>query len=136
MKRIDYFELFASLFTFKSIYDEKGNEYVLLSMSEYDSIQNIKDKVAFEALENHVHLLDRIKKVEFERLIPVAKTLGQALADRLKSQFPDKQFYIYVSLTLNDSMIIRFHQKWENEAPYYEPGDNDGEVERLFVYET
>ena len=47
MKRIDYFELFASLFTFKLIYDKKGNE-----------------------------------------------------------------------------------------VPYYEPVDNDGEVERIFVYET
>ena len=135
MKRIEYFELIANLFVFKTIFDEKGNEYVLFSVSEYDSIQNIEDKTAFEALENHIHLLERIKKQEFESLIPVAKILGQTLANSLKTQFPNKKFYVYVSLRLNDSMIIRFHQKWENEEPYCNPADFVGEIEKVFGYE-
>lgn len=135
MKRIEYFELLAKIFTFKKILDEKGNEYVLLSMSELNEIKNIEDKTAFEALENHVHLVDNLKKEEFERLIPVAKILGQLLAHRLKYQFPNKHFYIYVSLRLKDSMIIRFHQKWENEEPYCDPKDFNGEIEKVFMYQ-
>ena len=92
MKRIEYFKLIADLFVFKTISDEKGNEYVLLSTNEYNSIENIEDKTAFEAIENHVHLLDRIKKEEFESLIPIAKNLGQALTSNLKIQFPTKKF--------------------------------------------
>ena len=136
MKRTEYFKLIADLFAFKTISDEKGNEYVLLSASELDSIQSIEDKTAFEAVENHVHLLENIKKEEFESLIPVAKNLGQALTSHLKIQFPNKKFYIYVSLHLYDSMIVRFHQKWENEEPYCDPDDYVGDKEKVFRYET
>ena len=66
MKRTEYFKLIADLFAFKTISDEKGNEYVLLSASELDSVQNIEDKTAFEAPENRIHLLDRVKKEEYE----------------------------------------------------------------------
>jgi hypothetical protein len=115
--------------------DEKGNEYVLLSTSELKEIKNIEDKTAFEALENHVHLVNNLKKEEFERLIPVAKIFAKILAHLLKQQFPDKNFYTYVSLHLKDSMIIRFHQKWENEEPYYNPMDFSGEIEKVFMYQ-
>ena len=37
---------------------------------------------------------------------------------------------------MRDSMIIRFHQKWKNEEPYYVPVDEDLETEKLFVFET
>ncbi len=135
MKRTEYFKLIADLFAFKTISDEKGNEYVLFSMSQCDSIRNIEDKTAFEAIENHVHLLERIKKQEFENLISVAKILGQTLANSLKIQFPAKNFYVYVSLRLHDSMIIRFHQKWENEEPYYDLDTDIGNIEKVFRYE-
>ena len=73
---------------------------------------------------------------EFERLVPVAKSLGQAVSNCLKIRFSDKQFYVCASLRMRDSMIIRFHQKWENEEPYYVPVDEDLETEKLFVFET
>ena len=51
MKRTEYFKLIADLFAFKTISDEKGNERVLLSANEYNSIENIEDKTTFEAVE-------------------------------------------------------------------------------------
>ena len=70
MKRIEYFELIANLFSFKAEKDEHGNEYVIFSQSDDRPIRNIKDKTEFEALENHVHLLENVKKDEFEQLTP------------------------------------------------------------------
>lgn len=135
MKRIEYFKLLEQVFNFKTISDEKGNEYVLLASNPLDSIQRIKDKTAFEAVENHVHLLDHLKKQEFEALIPIAETLCKTLAHRLSKQYPNKKFLVYSSLTLKDSFILRFHQKWENEEPYYNPADFNAEAEKIFVCE-
>jgi hypothetical protein len=51
-----------------------------------------------------------------------ASIIGQKIAanlkDKLISQFPGRHFRIYISGTLHDSLIIRFHQVWENEVPY------------------
>ena len=135
MKRIEYFERLGQSFNFKTILDEKGNEYVVLASTPLDSVQRIEDKTAFEAVENHVHLLDHLKKQEFEALIPIAKTLCQTLANTLSKQYPNKKFLVYSSLTLKDSFILRFHQKWENEEPYYNPSDFNTETEKMFVCE-
>lgn len=136
LTRIEYFELIHSVFKFKTLSDEQGNEYVLLEENSLNTIPNVKDKTEFEAVENHVHLLHNIKKQEFDRLIPVAKTLGETLSNVLKVQFPDKKFFVYVSLHLKDSMIIRFHQKWLNEEPYYNPDDFNSDIVKMFLYET
>ena len=136
MKRIEYFELITNLFKFKTIIDEKGNEYVLFEHSFCEKIKNIQDKTEFEASENHVHLIDNINKDEFERLVPIAKSLGQALLNCLKCDFSDKEFVVYVSIHLKDSMTIRFHQKWENEEPYCWPEEFMSEKEKVFAFET
>lgn len=136
MKRIEYYELMTGLFCFKTIEDKLGNEYVLFAQSRVDSVENITDRTEFEALENHIHLIDNVKKDEFERLIPVAKTLGGTLLTCLKAQYPEKNFVVYVSLHLRDSMIIRFHQKWENEVPYYNPANFQSEGEKVFAFEA
>lgn len=54
----------------------------------------------------------------------------------LKWNYPEKQFMVYVSLRMYDSMIIRFHQKWENEEPYCNPHDFTSENEKVFLFET
>jgi len=146
MKRIDYYEMISKLFEFKTIRDENGTEYVLFSYC-LDSMDipdktvcinsaNIPDKTAFEALENHTHLLDNLTKEEFERLIPVAQNLGKSLLNNLICNFPEKHFIVYVSIQVHDSMIIRFHQKWENEPPYYNPADFNSPTERVCAFEN
>ena len=136
MKRLDYFKAIAELFAFKTIMDDTGNEYVVYQNSTIDHISGIDDKTAFEALENHVHLLDRVKASEFDSLVVIGNQLGKALLARLKFQFPEKSFFVFVSIHLGDSFIIRFHQKWENEAPYYIPEQFQSATEKVLGFEA
>lgn len=121
MRNIKLFQVFSSLFQFKTITDEQGNEYVLFAHNGLSSITGISDRTEFEACENHVHLLEKLKKNDLRASLDAAKVLAQALLDVLRFRFPHKQFIIFVTAHIGDSMIIRFHQKWENEDPYYDP---------------
>jgi len=136
MKYIKYLQLFSELFKFKSITDEEENEYILFANSPLSCAHGITDRTAFEAIENHVHLVDNIKKSEFDILLSVGDTLGQAVLCSLKNQYPNKHFCVYISLCLHDSMIIRFHQKWDNEAIYYNPQDFVAPEERVMLFES
>lgn len=51
----------------------------------------------------------------------------------LSFSFPDKHFVVFVTIT--DSMIIRFHQKWENE-PYYYSNENFGNNEYMISFDN
>ena len=121
MKRIEYLSLFANLFRFKSIYDKNGNEYIIFDDNSLDSIDDIVDRTAFEAYENHVHLLNYVSAEDYLQCTPIARSIGNALLCSLQASYPGKSFIVYVSIRKRDSMIIRFHQKWENETPYYNP---------------
>ncbi len=136
MKRIEYYEQIVELFKFKTILDKQGTEFVVFAQSSYDSVRNVKDKTEFEAFENHVHLVDNLKKGEFDRFVPIAEVLGQTLLKCLKWHYPNKHFMVYVSLHLNDSVIIRFHQKWEDEEPYCNVDDFKSKKEKVFVFEA
>ena len=35
-------------------------------------------------------------------------------------KFPNKKFLVYLDCDFDDHIIIRFHQIWENEFPYYD----------------
>ena len=135
MKRIEYLARIAGLFRFKTVTDDGGNEFVLYADSPIKRVERIRDRTAFEAVENHVHLIDNVKKEEFDELIPMAKALGQALLNVLKCQYPHKSFIVFASLCLHDSMIIRFHQKWDNELPYYDPSAFVSAKELVFSFE-
>ena len=136
MKRLDYFKAIAELFAFKTIADDMGNEYVLYQNSAIDSISGIEDKTAFEALENHVHLLERVKPSEFDFLAEIGANLGRALLASLKFTFPEKSFFVFVTISSGDSFIIRFHQKWENEVPYIDLAWVRSSRERVFGFEA
>ncbi len=135
MKRFDFLQSIVRLFSFKTIADDCGNEYVLFddSVITKSDLINISDRTEFEALENHVHLLEKITKKEFEDSEEVLNFLGKSLLNCLRQTYPDKHFFVYVSIDLKDSMIVRFHQKWENEMPYY--SDNGfGKDTKLFTF--
>lgn len=136
MKRIEYFELLINLFKFRTIFDEANNEFVVFEKSHYKNVSNITDKTEFEAFENHIHLLDNVKKNEFEKLTTLAKVLGESLLCNLKFQYPQKKFIVYVSIRMYDSMIIRFHQKWKNEQPYCNPSEFTCPNEKIFFFES
>ena len=134
MKRTDFFKKIIDLFCFKILKDKDNNEYVVFSNSPIDELGKVEDKTEFEAIENHVHILDNIKENEFDELLLIANDLGHIFHQVLKNNFPDKFFYVYISLTLYDSMIIRFHQKWGGEVPYYNLQISDDKDERILLF--
>lgn len=134
MRRIERFKLFADLFQYKTICDEKGNEYVLFADNEINSIANVQDRTAFEAFENHVHLICNIQKDEFKKSLEIAEKIGPALLNNLHICYPGKRFFVYVSCQRKGDMIIRFHQMWRNETPYYNPSDFASEGEKVYMF--
>lgn len=125
----------ADLFKFKIIFDEYNREYVVFNSNPISKIDNIADKTQFEAVENHVHLCDNIKKRDFNDLTLVGENLGQALFFCLKSTFPDKDFVVFVSIQVGFSMIIRFHQKWNGEDYYYDDSLKCSQTEVVLKFE-
>jgi len=127
--RLKHFQALAGLFAFKTLKDGKGNELVVYrdsaieDLTGFSDYADINDKTAFEALENHVHLLYGIKRKEFKPLIAIGNDLGKALLASLKFDFPYKKFVVYVTIDTGEDFIIRFHQKWEGETPYMNPED-------------
>lgn len=107
-----------SLFKYKVVSDEKGNSYVLLHSDRSNTVEGIADKTAFEALENHVHLIGKIRKRNKNDMVLFGRKAGRRVAENLKAVFPDRSFVVFV--TISDELIIRFHQKWPDEAEYYD----------------
>ncbi len=136
MKKIEYFETVTALFAFGTVCDSAGNEYVLCDAAcrSFTPDMEITDKTAYEAVENHVHIADNVKKDEFERWCHIADVLGSLLADRLRARFPQKSFSVFVTVGLHDSVIIRFHQNWKNEPPYYDVSLPCGDGEYLAAF--
>lgn len=135
MRRINTLFFLDHFDKFKIITDEHNTEYVVFENSALNSITGINDKTEFEAIENHVHILDNISVKEFHRLLPIAESLGNMLLCCLKQKFPHRDFIVFVSMTVHDSLIIRFHQKWENEMPYYDPNDYKSSTEKVLRFE-
>lgn len=136
MKRVHYFEMFAKLFEYKTVVDQAGNEYVFFADTPFASVTDVKDKTEFEALETHVHLLDNITKEEFGKLTSAARSIGAVVLHSLQTHFPQKRFVVYVSLKLHGSMILRFHQIWENEEPYYNVSQWNSDTEKVYEFHS
>ena len=135
MKKIDILKTVANLFEFRIITDENGNEYVVYADSAMNDVGSEPiDKTQFEAVENHVHLIDNVKKTDFEELIKIGKALGETQRSVLKSKYPDKEFCVFVTVDVGGAMIIRFHQVWEDEPIYYNPDNFDSEKTRVFMF--
>ena len=103
--------------------DLYGNEYVLLSgvVKEIQGFDGENgDKTAFEAVANHVHILDDVTAGELRQLAGAAPRLCRTLLALLCEKYPGKQFVVYAEAVLHDSFILRFHQPWSGEPLYYE----------------
>ena len=122
-KRLPLLMTFISLFHFKTVFDEFGNEYVLYESNPIHIIPHITDHVQFEASENHVHVLEHISRQEFASVDEFANDFMQLLLNSLLRCFPNKVFAVYLTVRLHDSMIIRFHQLWKDEPLFCNPDD-------------
>ena len=112
---------FALFFDTEIITDKNGNDFVVLSDDYGDLNYEIHDKTEFEAVNNHIHILDHISGAELEEIKEIAMELCKWIQFTLQAKYPDKQFYVYATASKQDSFILRFHQQWENECPYYSP---------------
>lgn len=135
MRKFELLRAFSEMFDFKTVTDENGNEYVIYANSVLSEIgSELKDKTQFEAVENHIHLIDNVKKYDFDELIEIGKVLGETQLSVLKSKYPDKEFCVFVTVDIGESMIIRFHQVWENEPVYYNSDDFNSEKTRVLMF--
>lgn len=135
MKKIELLRDFSEMFDFKIVTDENGNEYVIYANSVLDEIgSEPEDKTQFEAVENHIHLIDNVKQSDFDKLIEVGRILGETQLSALKSKYPDKEFCVFVTVDIGESMIIRFHQIWDNEPVYYNPDDFNSDKTRVLMF--
>lgn len=134
-KKLFLYNELLNIFEFKSIHDNLGNELIILDKSTSNMLDGtvFEDKTAFEALDSHIHLINNIRRYDKKDLIDFGKKIGKLLIDRLSFSFPEKHFIVYVTIT--DSMIIRFHQKWENESYYYD-AENFKENEYVILFEN
>jgi len=118
---------FALLLDTEIITDKNGNDFVVLSDDYGDFNYEIHDKTEFEAVNNHVHILNHISETELEEIKEIAMELCKGIQFTLQAKYPDKQFYVYATASKHDSFILRFHQQWENELPYYSPDIDYGD---------
>ncbi|MBR6028549.1 MAG: hypothetical protein IKP40_05605 [Clostridia bacterium] len=115
--------------------DSYGNEYVLLSVPQFSvSDPVIQDRTAFEALNTHTHVLSDLSKRDFKDLRVIAPHICRQLLTYLNGKYPGKHFCVFASAVLHDDFIIRFHQKWENETPYYDV--HEGKKEWVVLEES
>mgnify|MGYP001267732729 CR=1 FL=1 len=104
---------------FYSSFDKENNEFIFLDCGErIDSIQNREmDKVSCEAIFNHIHY--DFKSYSYCAIKKVMDKIANNLKINLKYNYPNKNFYIYYEIKKNREVIIRFHQDWKDELPYY-----------------
>lgn len=133
--KIDTLKIVSNLFDFKTLTDKNNNEYVLYADSGINEINfEIDDKTQFEAVENHTHLIDNVKKSDFDELVEIGRVLGETQLNALKAKYTDKEFCVFVSVDIGESMIIRFHQVWQNEPLYYNPDDLNSDKTKVLMF--
>ena len=111
---------FALLLDTEVVTDKYGNEFVLLSGMHKEISWEVLDKTEFEAIENHVHVLDNLSNAEVCELKQIAPNLCKCIQNALHMKYPHKEFCVYATASVHDSFILRSHQLWDNESPYYD----------------
>ena len=111
--------------------DPSGAEFVLLDTGDGPDTSPlplaVEDRTDYEAVWNHVHLFSGpIPPQRMAKARTMALTAARNLRDTLARAFPGKRFAVFLTVSPED-VILRFHQLWPGEPPYYEVR---GQVER------
>jgi len=126
----DFYEVNTSL----------GYKLILLkdSEEEIDLKQNIEcdDKTQLEATVNHFHIFDKVKMKDFEDVKIVGEAIARNLLIQLSKAFIDRKFIVYLDINMKDSIIIRFHQKWDDEPEYYNIEDFNTKYQVLLEFKN
>lgn len=107
---------------FKAIGDYIFLDYGQDYLTDYEqSKETNSEKIATEALENHVHLFENVKKRDQSKVSIVSISIAQNLLKRLKHEFPEKSFVVFLELKFKESVIVRFHQLRDKDDLYIDP---------------
>ena len=127
------FRTFSQLLHYQVLTDAAGNELLCLCDDHRKTIPlSVEDKTAYEAVNNHEHLLDDISDEAFSELVADAPVLCRLIYCNIKMQYPQRKLAVYVAVSRHDSLTVRFHQVWTGELPYYDPEDFSSGDERVF----
>jgi len=106
---------------FYTCHDASKNELVFLDIGESKILNiDVLDKTQCEALVNHYHLFEKMGERNYEKIIEIGRAIANNLYDSLLRSFPSKLFVIYLEVSTKNSTILRFHQIWEGELPYFD----------------
>jgi len=117
---------------FYVIHDVLKNELILLKLGNAESIEGHVDKTQFEAFCNHFHLFDNIGEENYANVVCIGKSIANNLLAALSQSFPDKEFVVYLEVSMTDSVTVRFHQSWKDEPLYF---DMTQEYEGVKIFE-
>ena len=111
---------------FVVVRDRDGKKLILLdddcdTEDGIDVFSVFNSRTEFEALNNHVHLFNKVKIKDQRYVEDISTSIALNLKKSLMLQFPQNEFIVYLDMNFNDSVILRFHQIWENEDLYYDP---------------
>ena len=124
MTRIDLLtELSPIMFPeFYSLKDADGNELILLDTGNREkSFGKEKiDKTQTEAYLNHFHVWGRFRACDEMKIKKLCERIAKNLLERLVCKYNKKKFVVFLEVNSRESIIIRFHQIWENEPTYYD----------------
>ena len=125
--------------------DPSGAEFVLLAGEDAPETGPLPrspgDRTQYEAVLNHCHLFPgplRPRQLAEARRAGLAA--ARSLRDSLARAFPGKRFAVFLTVSPED-VILRFHQLWPGEAPYYEvrgqvARDADGAHTDIYAFYT
>lgn len=127
------FRTLSQLLHYHVLTDAAGNELLCLCDDHRKTIPlSVEDKTAYEAVNNHEHLLDDISDEAFSELVADAPVLCRLIYCNIKMKYPHRKLAVYVAVSRHDSLTVRFHQVWMGELPYYNPEDFSSRDERVF----
>lgn len=127
------FRTLSQLLHYHVLTDAAGNELLCLCDDHRKTIPlSVEDKTAYEAVNNHEHLLDDISDEAFSELVADAPVLCRLIYCNIKMKYPHRKLAVYVAVSRHDSLTVCFHQVWMGELPYYNPEDFSSRDERVF----
>ena len=115
---------------FYTVHNAFKNELVFLDDGEPKVPKvDTADKTQCEAFINHYHLFDKVGKRNYKKVVEIGMAIANNLRDSLLRAFPNKFFVVYLEVNVNDSVMLRFHQIWEDEPPYFDTTQAYDDVE-------
>ena len=97
-----------------------NNDHWIIPIAKYHLSKPVEKKVGYEALANHFHLyVGKIRKKDYAFIKNTSINIANFLLYALNSHFPEKKFIVFTEINFNEGIVIRFHQQWDDEKPYY-----------------